>query len=260
VRAAVSAGVVCLAVALGLIGRAVLDGGGGATPATPLTRPVGGGTGFSLAAAEAGRSGRGVSVVARSLHARIGVYSSPAAGRPRRRLARRIVEGHRLPLVFLVLRRRGSWLRVQLPTRPNLSTAWIQARDVTLAANPYRIAVRLRAHQLAVYREGRRVAGGPIGVGRAVSPTPRGRYFVTDLLKPPDPRGFYGPYALGLSAHSPIYTSFEGGDGQVGIHGTNQPAALGTDVSHGCIRVRNELIRRIARMVPLGTPVSIQPA
>ena len=54
--------------------------------------------------------------------------------------------------------------------------------------------------------------------------------------------GFYGPYALGLSAHSPVYTSFAGGDGQVGLHGTNQPSVLGTDVSHGCIRVANDVI------------------
>ncbi len=60
-----------------------------------------------------------------------------------------------------------------------------------------------------------------------------------------------------LSAHSPVYTSFEGGDGQVGLHGTNQPSVLGTDVSHGCIRVANRVITRLARSVPLGTLVDI---
>jgi lipoprotein-anchoring transpeptidase ErfK/SrfK len=99
-----------------------------------------------------------------------------------------------------------------------------------------------------------------IAKGRAVSPTPTGRYFVTDLLRPPDPQGFYGPYALGLSAHSPVYTTFAGGDGQVGLHGTNQPSVLGTDVSHGCIRVANPVITRLARLVPLGTPVDISRA
>ncbi len=97
----------------------------------------------------------------------------------------------------------------------------------------------------------------PIAVGRAVSPTPTGSYFVTDLLRPPDPRGFYGPYAFGLSAYSPVYTSFAGGDGQVGIHGTNTPSVLGNDVSHGCVRVANATIARLARTVPLGTPVAI---
>jgi hypothetical protein len=76
-------------------------------------------------------------------------------------------------------------------------------------------------------------------------------------LRPPDPRGFYGPYALGLSAYSPVYTSFAGGDGQVGIHGTDNPGAIGRDVSHGCIRVANAAVARLARRLPLGTPVVI---
>jgi lipoprotein-anchoring transpeptidase ErfK/SrfK len=96
-----------------------------------------------------------------------------------------------------------------------------------------------------------------IGVGRSLSPTPTGRYFVTELLRPPDPHGFYGPYAFGLSAYSPVYTSFAGGDGQVGIHGTSAPASIGHDVSHGCIRVANAVVARLARRLPLGTPVTI---
>jgi lipoprotein-anchoring transpeptidase ErfK/SrfK len=77
------------------------------------------------------------------------------------------------------------------------------------------------------------------------------------LLRPPDPRGFYGPYAFGLSAYSPVYTSFAGGDGQVGIHGTDNPGAIGRDVSHRCIRVANAVVARLARRLPLGTPVAI---
>jgi len=96
-----------------------------------------------------------------------------------------------------------------------------------------------------------------IAKGKAISPTPTGRYYVTDLIRPPNPRGFYGPYALGLSAHSPVYTSFAGGNGQVGLHGTNQPSVLGTDVSAGCIRVSNRVITRLAKQLPLGTPVDI---
>jgi lipoprotein-anchoring transpeptidase ErfK/SrfK len=90
-----------------------------------------------------------------------------------------------------------------------------------------------------------------------VTPTPTGRYYLTDLLAPRNPAGFYGPYAFGLSAHSPVYTAFAGGDGQVGIHGTDQPELLGRDVSHGCLRVANDVIRRLAKLVPLGTPVLI---
>jgi hypothetical protein len=162
-----------------------------------------------------------------------------------------------IPLTFLVKRRRESRLTVYLPTRPNGATGRVRARDVELSVTRYRIEVRLRRHRLVLWKGRRPVLRAPIAKGRAVSPTPTGRYFVTDLLRPPDPHGFYGPYALGLSAHSPVYTTFEGGDGQVGLHGTNQPSVLGTDVSHGCIRVANRVITTLARRVPLGTPVDI---
>ena len=94
-------------------------------------------------------------------------------------------------------------------------------------------------------------------IGRRSAPTPRGRFFIVALLKTPNPRGIYGPYAYVLSAHSPVYQTFAGGGGEVGIHGTNTPWLLGRRVSHGCIRVHNRTIRRLARILPLGTPVTI---
>ena len=54
------------------------------------------------------------------------------------------------------------------------------------------------------------------------------------------------PYAFGLSAYSTVLTSFGGGDGEVGLHGTNDPSILGSDVSHGCIRVSNSVITRLS--------------
>ena len=148
-------------------------------------------------------------------------------------------------------------MRVASGRRPNASTGWIRQADVTLATTTYRVRVELRRHRLAVAHDGRVVMRARIGLGRAVSPTPTGRYFVTELLRPPDPRGFYGPYAFGLSAYSPVYTSFAGGDGQIGIHGTNAPGSIGHDASHGCIRVANAVVTRLARRLPLGTPVTI---
>jgi lipoprotein-anchoring transpeptidase ErfK/SrfK len=129
---------------------------------------------------------------------------------------------------------------------------------VRLARTDFRVVVQLKEHRLVAYAGRRAILRTRIGVGRSLSPTPTGTYFVTDLLRPPDPDGFYGPYAFGLSAYSPVYTSFAGGDGQIGIHGTDQPAALGHDVSHGCIRLRNADITRLARTLPLGTPVAIR--
>jgi lipoprotein-anchoring transpeptidase ErfK/SrfK len=100
-----------------------------------------------------------------------------------------------------------------------------------------------------------------IGVGRAVTPTPTGTYFITELLKQPDPAGPYGPFAYGLSAYSGVLSHFgRGGNGQIGIHGTDEPQFVGTNVSHGCIRLRNPDILWLRQRLPLGTPVSISQA
>ena len=95
------------------------------------------------------------------------------------------------------------------------------------------------------------------GVGRSVVPTPAGTYYLAELLAQPNPNGIYGPYAFGLSAFSNVLYSFGGGPGEIGIHGTNNPASLGTNASHGCIRISNAGITKLARILPLGTPVRI---
>ncbi|HEX5146076.1 MAG TPA: L,D-transpeptidase, partial [Conexibacter sp.] len=176
----------------------------------------------------------------------------PGAARPWRRLG-----GPGARVLLVRARRSGGWLRVLLPLRPNGSSGWIRAPRVALRADPFRVDVRLRAHRLTVRRGGAVVLRTPIGVGRAVTPTPHGLAYVTRLLRQPDPRGVYGPWAFGLSVYSPVLTSFGGGPGEVGIHGTDDPAGIGHDVSHGCIRLRNRAIARLARILPLGTPVFI---
>ena len=115
----------------------------------------------------------------------------------------------------------------------------------------------LRDHRI-VARNGKHVIlSAPAGVGRSVLPTPTGTYYIVELLKQSNPSGPYGPYAFGLSAFSNVLYSFGGGPGQIGLHGTNEPSALGTSVSHGCIRVSNPGIAELARILPLGTPVQI---
>jgi lipoprotein-anchoring transpeptidase ErfK/SrfK len=200
----------------------------------------------------------GNSLVAEARRRRVAVYRSAGSARPHMSLANPNPDGS--PLVFLVASARGHWLRVLLPTRPNLSRGWIARRDVRLALDPYRIAVELRRHKMKIWRDGRLVQHYRVGVGkRAVTPTPFGLYYITELLRQPNPGGVYGPYAFGLSAHSNVLHEFAGGNGEIGIHGTNEPWAVGTNVSHGCIRVYNRVITRLAHELPLGTPVRIEP-
>lgn len=212
---------------------------------------------FEPAALRAGRR-PGESVIVRATHQRLAVYRHRGDRRRGQTLRPLVVEGHRVPLTLLTIRAHGPWLHVRLPIRPNGATGWVRRRDVRTFTTRLRIVVRLTRHRLELVSGRRTVLRRRIGVGRSLSPTPTGRYFVVDLLKPPDAAGFYGPYALGLSAYSPVYTSFAGGNGQVGIHGTNQASMLGRDVSHGCIRLDNRTITLLAHRVPLGTPVDIR--
>jgi lipoprotein-anchoring transpeptidase ErfK/SrfK len=161
------------------------------------------------------------------------------------------------PVVFLVRQRDGPWLEVALPTRPNGSTGWIRASDVTLTGHDYRMQIDLLSHRLTTWNGSKMIAQVPVGVGQAVTPTPSGQYYITELLRQPDPTGLYGPWAFGLSAHSDVLDEFAGADGILGIHGTNYPPGIGTDVSHGCIRMSNANITRLAHEVPVGTPVEI---
>ena len=183
------------------------------------------------------------------------VYEDPGAAEPKLKLSHPNEEG--APRVFLVKAEQDDWLEVLLPVRPNGSTGWIRRADVSLARNTYRIRIELNAHRITVWNGPEVVHEEPVGVGRAEAPTPGGQYYITELLEPPSPNGPYGPYAFGLSGFSEVYTSFAGGNGVLGIHGTNDPSGLGKDVSAGCIRLSNQGITKLAKVLPLGTPVEI---
>ena len=258
-RRMISGATVVLAVAVvGVLLRGALPGAASApTPVVPVGVSAPSDTPrFSEAAAASRAVPRGHSlVVASRRRGWIRVYRRPGARRSRK-LKQRIFEGQRIPLRFMVLDKQRGWVKVQLPGRPNQSSGWVRRPAVRVLFTPYRIVIRRRAHRLVVLKAGRVVMRRRIAVGNALTPTPSGRYYVTDLIRSKDP--FYGPYALGLSAHSPVLTSYAGGNGQLGIHGTNQPWSIGRDVSKGCIRVNNGVIRRLARTIPLGTPVVIR--
>jgi hypothetical protein len=184
----------------------------------------------------------------------VAVYAAPD-GQVVRRLANPQPLG--VPLTFLLDQRLGPWLQVYLPVRPNGSTGWIRAGGELVRGVPYRIDVHRHALRLDLYRFGRLLRSFPVGIGKADTPTPGGTYYVKELLRPPDPRGFYGPYAFGLSGFSTVLHAFDGGNGVIGIHGTNDPASVGQRQSHGCIRVRNADVSYLAHRLPLGTPVRI---
>lgn len=112
------------------------------------------------------------------------------------------------------------------------------------------------ARRLELFRDGRVVFRTPISTGAPATPTPTGRFYVKERLVPTNPKGPWGPAALGISAFSPVLKSWPQGR-PVGIHGTNDPSAIGRAVSHGCIRLDNAQMRRLFALTLAGTPVII---
>jgi len=157
-----------------------------------------------------------------------------------------------------VLRRKGRWLRVLLPGRPNGHSGWIDLRKAHVRRSPWRIVVKTESKRLFVYR-GKRIAHSfPVVVGKASTPTPHGRFYIEEglILRP---HSLGSPYAFALSARSNVYQEFDGGPGQIAIHGVYGIGGTpGRAESHGCIRMTSEALEWIARRFGTGTPVDIR--
>ncbi len=154
--------------------------------------------------------------------------------------------------------REDAWLRVRLPGRPNGHSGWISARGTRVAETGWRIRVTLSNRRVAVYREGRLARRFRAVIGTAATPTPRGRFFVEEAvaLGPGEPGA---PFALATSARSNVLQEFAGGPGQIALHGTrNIPGALGSAVSHGCIRLSTKAIAWLATRIGAGVPLTIE--
>jgi hypothetical protein len=154
------------------------------------------------------------------------------------------------------VRKGQTWYRVRLPILPNNSTGWVQARFL---GDLYSVHTHLyvdRARTTATLkRDGVTVFKTIVGVGKSFWPTPRGEFYIRDKMTSFD-NPVYGPIAFGTSARSAVLTDWPGG-GFVGVHGTNEPSILPGHVSHGCIRMPNASILKLARLMPVGTPLTV---
>lgn len=105
------------------------------------------------------------------------------------------------------------------------------------------IDVSTSQHQLKLFDGNRLLKTYPIAVGKILTPTPTGTYMI--INKEANPGGPFGVLWMGLS--KPHY----------GIHGTIDPASIGKNVSHGCIRMFNHDVLDLSSIVPMGTEVWI---
>jgi lipoprotein-anchoring transpeptidase ErfK/SrfK len=167
-------------------------------------------------------------------------------------------------MVLLVLGTRSDdsgavWLRVLLPRRPNGSSAWIPADATELGQTSWRIEISTEQRTVTVFDDGSRVRSFPAVVGAPATPTPHGHFALFERIPLP-PTGFLGSWAIHLTGFSDVIEHFEGGDGELALHGRGGASLrdpLGSARSHGCIRITNGAIGFIASHAPLGTPVLI---
>jgi L,D-transpeptidase catalytic domain len=149
-----------------------------------------------------------------------------------------------------------TWYRIRLPILPNNSTGWVRKSALgDLYAVTTHLYINRAKLTATLKRDGKVIFTTIVGVGTPSHPTPRGQFYVRDKLVGFD-NAVYGPLAFGTSARSPTLTDWPGG-GFIGVHGTNQPQILPGYVSHGCIRMPNESILKLSRLMPVGTPITI---
>jgi hypothetical protein len=152
-----------------------------------------------------------------------------------------------------------GWLRVALPIRPNGTEGWVQADGLTLFKVDRRVEIDLSDRTLVVVDADGVLLETSVAVGSATSPTPTGSFFITDSVITGNEYGPWGPWAFGLSARSDVITEFNGGDGIIGIHGTNRPSSIGSAASLGCVRVPNDIALELGGILSAGVPVEIRP-
>jgi lipoprotein-anchoring transpeptidase ErfK/SrfK len=146
---------------------------------------------------------------------------------------------------------------VMLPGRPSGHTGWISPSLFKYASTPWRILVTLRNFHVRVYHSGRLVRTFTAVIGKRSTPTPQGQFFVEESLELTSKK-VGAPYALALSARSSVLQQFDGGPGQIALHGLdNVGGRPGTAASHGCVRLSTANISWLAARIGPGVPVTI---
>jgi lipoprotein-anchoring transpeptidase ErfK/SrfK len=119
-----------------------------------------------------------------------------------------------------------------------------------------RIVVSIPDRKLALIEDGRVVKIYSTAVGAPSSPTPNGTYTIVQRISNPT---WYGPgKVVGPGKGNPVGTRWMGLSRKgYGIHGTNNPASIGRNTSHGCVRMRNRDVEDLFARVAVGDVVEL---
>ena len=148
------------------------------------------------------------------------------------------------------------WLKVRLPIRPNGTTGWVREEALSsLQPVDTWLKISTKTYKATVIKNGRRIFSANVGVGQSQWPTPKGQFYIRAKLTNFGD-AFYGPIAYITSATSDQLTDWPGG-GIVGIHGTSLPGLIPGKISHGCVRMKNADIRKLDKLVEVGTPITV---
>jgi hypothetical protein len=170
-------------------------------------------------------------------------------------LARRPITGERTELP--VIGATKAWLHVRLPGRPNARSGWVSKSGTLASTTRWHVVVELSRRRVIVYRAGHAVRTVRAVVGKPSTPTPRGEFFVEEAVEL-RPSEVGAPFALALSARSNVLQEFDGGPGQIAMHGlANVGGVPGTAASHGCIRLDSTTMRWLVVRIGPGVPVTI---
>jgi lipoprotein-anchoring transpeptidase ErfK/SrfK len=165
-----------------------------------------------------------------------------------------------IPTVAWIHRRdsTGRYGLVTVPYSGTQSTGWIRIASLELRRTPFAVRADLSRREIVVMRLGKVIMRFPATIGAPGSPSPPGRYFVTDRV-PFDPSSPFGAFAFGISGIQPQLPPGWQGEDQLAIHGTNDPSSIGEAASAGCLRVSGPVLQRLKPLLTLGTPVTIRP-
>jgi len=178
------------------------------------------------------------------------VYASPG-GRRTAVIARRTEFGTSRWLAVLAARR--GWLQVIATELPDGRTGWIRADRTRLQSSPWTIRASISRRRVEVLSSGHVVRSFTVAIGKPATPTPRGRFGVTDKLHYKGGSAAYGCCVLGLTGH----LRYPGNGSRMAIHGTSAPGSIGTAASFGCLRAGAADMRWLIRNVWLGSIVEI---
>jgi lipoprotein-anchoring transpeptidase ErfK/SrfK len=166
------------------------------------------------------------------------------------------------PEIYLALQlytdaKGNEWVETQLPGRPNGRQGWVPREALgEFHLIHQQLVIDRRSLKITLFKSGKKQFQARIGVGKSSTPTPGGQSWIREKLN-----GFgnaaYGPVAFGTGTYSTKLTDWPGG-GVVGIHGTNEPNLIPGRPSHGCVRLKNGDILRLARIMKPGTPLLIK--